>query len=430
LVPQSTVTEACAGTDAILNYTFNNFGGFAETAVLSTVNLPGSINAVFNPTNVTSDGASVQLTLSNITRINLGTQSISVMATTNSLTRTIATNLDIYNSVFSTQAITAPTDGSIGVALNPTLSWVVQSNAKSYDLQVATDNNFNNIVKSVNTIETSYGLTGLNEGTTYFWRVRPVNPCANGAYSAPAVFATSQTTCTTTTYAGAPISIPDNSPTGATSILNVSTNATISDINIGVNISHQWIGDIKLNVTSPLNKTVQLIASSSCSPPNMSVIFDDNGTNAVCNSTAPGYLGTIKPLGSLSDFNGDISQGNWTLFIEDQGPSDIGSLTSWNVEVCSITSVPLAVENLSIPDFNMWPNPTNGLLNISMSNQKLEKITVQVIDVLGRYVAVFNFKNASTIFNTNLPLNNLAKGVYSVKVIRGNKISIKKIILY
>lgn len=430
LTPQNTSTDACAGTDAILNYTYNTFGGFAETAVLSTVNLPSSINGVFNPTNVTSNGANVQLTLSNMTRINLGTQSISVMATTNSLTRTIATNLEIYNTVFSTQTLTAPTDGSIGVALNPTLSWITQSNAKSYDLQVATDNNFNNIIKSVNTIETSYSLTGLNEGTTYFWRVRPVNPCANGAYSAPAVFATSQTTCTTTTYADVPISIPDNSPTGATSILNVSTNVTISDINIGVNISHQWIGDIKLNVTSPSSTTVQLIASSSCAPQNMSVIFDDNGTNAVCNSTAPGYSGTIKPLGTLSDFNGGISQGNWTLFIEDQGPNDIGSLTSWNIEVCSVTSVPLAVENLSIQDFNMWPNPTNGLLNINMPNHNSDRITVQIIDVLGRFVKAFHFNNATTIFNTNISLNNLAKGIYSVKVIRGNKVLVKKIILY
>jgi hypothetical protein len=162
----------------------------------------------------------------------------------------------------------------------------------------------------------------------------------------------------------------------------------------------------------------------------MSVIFDDNGTNAVCNSTAPGYSGTIKPSGNLSDYNGDNAQGVWTLFMEDQGAQDIGSLTSWNVEICSIASVPLAVENFGISSLNMWPNPTKGDLNISMPNQKLAQVNIQVLDVLGRLVKEFNFKDSKTVFNTKLSLNNLSKGIYSVKVIRGNKMSIKKIILF
>ncbi len=78
----------------------------------------------------------------------------------------------------------------------------------------------------------------------------------------------------------------------------------------------------------------------------------------------------------------------------------------------------------------MWPNPSSGVLNLSMSNDKLEQVNIQVIDVLGRIVKSFNFKNTTTVFNANLPLNNLAKGLYSVKVIRGSRIVIKKIILY
>jgi subtilisin-like proprotein convertase family protein len=430
LQPQNTSTDACSGSNVTLNYTYQTFAGFSENTSFTTINLPSGVTATFNPTSTNINGVNIQLTLSGLTDVILGANTITVQASAPSLTRTVSTNLQVYNPTFSTQTITAPSDGSTGVALNPTLSWVAQGNAKNYDVQVATDINFNTIIKSVNTTGTSYVLTGLNEATAYYWRVRPLNPCVNGTYSATNVFATYKTTCTTTTYADVPIAIPDNSTVGATSTINVSNNVTISDINIGVNITHMWIGDIKLSIKSPTNKTVQLIPSSNCAPPNMSVIFNDDGTNALCNSTAPGYSGTIKPSGRLSDFNGDNSQGTWTLFMEDQGPADTGSLTSWNVEICSVAAVPLAVENLSISSLRIWPNPSKGALNINMSNQKLEKVNIQIIDVLGRNIKAFNFKDAKTVFNAKLSLNNLSKGVYSIKVTKGNKVSIKKIILY
>lgn len=427
LMPHSIATEACAGTDAVLNYTYQTFGGFDEVTDFSVVNLPTGINAVFNPTSATEDGTNVQLILSNITDVNLGTQNIIVTATSTSFTRTIATKLQVFNSELNKVTLSTPRDGSLGVAVNPILKWEKESNAKSYDLEVSKDASFSSIFTSINIEEPTYTLSNLDEATTYFWRVRPVNPCTNGTYSATAAFATYQITCTTTAYADVPIAIPDNSTVGATSTINVPNNVTISNVNIGVNITHQWIGDIKISIKSPANKTVQLIASSSCSPSNMSVIFNDDGNSALCNSTAPGYSGIIKPSGNLSDYNGDNSQGVWTLFMEDQGPEDIGTLTSWSVEVCSENSV-----LLNIPDDNlrMWPNPTNRLLNISMPNQKLDIIKVQIIDVLGRFVKAYNFKETATVFNTNISLNNLAKGVYSIKVIRGSKIVVKKIILY
>jgi subtilisin-like proprotein convertase family protein len=430
LLPQNPTTEICVGSNIVLNYTYNTFGGFSETAVLSTVNLPSGINAVFSPASVSADGTNVTLTLSGISDVNLGNNDIKVTATTPSLTRTVVNKLQVYNATFATQTTQTPTDGSLGVDLSPTLSWTPNSNAKSYILQVATDINFNNIIATVNTNQTNYSLSGLAEATNYYWRVKPINACAQGSYSATAVFVTFQKTCTTTTYSAAPIAIPDNDFKGVISSISVPNNETIVEVNIGVNITHQWIGDLKLSITSPLNKTVDLIASGFCATQDMSAIFSDKGISATCNAIAPGYRGIIKPVGSLSDFNGDNAQGTWILFIADEGPNDIGSLTSWNVEVCSATSVPLSVDDQIIADFRMWPNPSDGRLNISLPNPKVEKVTIDIIDVLGRYVKHINFKETSSVFNANISLSELTKGVYSVKIIRGNKYLVRKIILY
>jgi len=430
LLPQNPTTEICVGSNVVLNYTYNTFSGFSETAVLSTVNLPNGISAVFSPASVSADGTNITLTLSGISDVNLGNNDITVTATTPSLVRTVVNKLQVYNAAFTTQTTLTPTDGSLGVDLSPTLSWAANSNAKSYILQVATDINFNNIIATVNTSQTNYSLSGLAEATNYYWRVKPINACAQGTYSATAVFITFQKACTTTTYSAAPIAIPDNDLKGVISTISVPNNETIVEVNIGVNITHQWIGDLKLSITNPLYKTVELLASGFCATQDMSVIFSDKGTSATCNAIAPGYSGIIKPVGSLSDFNGDNAQGNWILFIADEGPNDIGSLTSWNVEVCSAISVPLSVDDQIIADFRMWPNPSDGQLNISLPNPKVEKVTIDIIDILGRYVKRLNFKETSSVFNANISLNELTKGVYSVKIIRGNKFLVRKIILY
>jgi hypothetical protein len=82
------------------------------------------------------------------------------------------------------------------------------------------------------------------------------------------------------------------------------------------------------------------------------------------------------------------------------------------------------LEPLEDNSFNVYPNPSSGLLKIvteSVSDQ-----TVRIIDLNGRLVY-------SGILKTNtieVDLQGLPKGTYLLQLISGNKISTKKIILY
>ncbi len=68
--------------------------------------------------------------------------------------------------------LASPADGSTNVSLNPTLSWNNISNALNYSLQVSTDPNFNSTVVNVSGISnTSFQLSNLSNGLTYYWRV-------------------------------------------------------------------------------------------------------------------------------------------------------------------------------------------------------------------------------------------------------------------
>ncbi len=424
LLPATNYSEICTGNQLILNYTYQSFGGFAEVANFSVVNLPSGMQASFNPISTSVNGTTIQLTLTGISDVNLGSNDIIVKATTPSINRTATTKLQVYNSTFSSQILTTPSQGALGVDLNPTLSWEVQSNAKSYELQVATDIGFNNLILSTNTSEPNYTITGLTEASAYYWHVRPINNCANGIYSSVNAFATYQQSCSTTTYSGLPIAIPDNNVTGASSILNVTDNVSISAVHIGVQMTHSFIGDIKMTIKSPAAKIVQLLTSSTCATQDMNAIFTDTGNNLVCSNSAPGYTGNLKPTESLTAFAGDNSQGNWTLFIEDQGPSDVGSLINWNIEVCSQVSVPLAIDKQIFKQIEIWPNPTNGQLYLNIPNSQNEKITVQILDILGRKIEQINDNQISKTFT----IKHLQNGIYYIKVIKGTQFYVKKII--
>ncbi len=79
--------------------------------------------------------------------------------------------------------LVAPVDGATNVAINLTLSWNQALKADSYDLQVATDLKFENLVVDTNTDETSQMMTTLIHGQVYYWRVRGTNADVDGEWS-------------------------------------------------------------------------------------------------------------------------------------------------------------------------------------------------------------------------------------------------------
>ncbi len=92
----------------------------------------------------------------------------------------------------ATPTLASPGNGATDVSTSPTLSWNGASGASSYQLQVATNTGFSALVLDQNGVtETSRGLSGLANSTTYYWRVRAVNDSGASAYSSVWNFTTS-----------------------------------------------------------------------------------------------------------------------------------------------------------------------------------------------------------------------------------------------
>jgi hypothetical protein len=85
--------------------------------------------------------------------------------------------------------LNTPANGAVDVGLRPTFTWAAQPDATSYDLAVATDLAFTNVVYTATVNGTSHtAASNLQAQTNYYWRVTSRNVCGNGSPSAAFFF--------------------------------------------------------------------------------------------------------------------------------------------------------------------------------------------------------------------------------------------------
>jgi hypothetical protein len=92
----------------------------------------------------------------------------------------------------ATPTVVSPANGATGVGTSATLDWSDVTGAARYEVQVATDAAFTNVVRS-NTALASSAWTvspALASSTLYYWRARAADSCGVGAYSATSSFTT------------------------------------------------------------------------------------------------------------------------------------------------------------------------------------------------------------------------------------------------
>jgi plastocyanin len=80
----------------------------------------------------------------------------------------------------------SPKNRGTNISTTSIFTWSNVTGASSYEVQVATDSGFTNIVASATGLTDSQWAVApaLAGGTTYFWRSRAVNPCGAGPWSA------------------------------------------------------------------------------------------------------------------------------------------------------------------------------------------------------------------------------------------------------
>lgn len=122
--------------------------------------------------------------------------------------------------------------------------------------------------------------------------------------------------------------------TTLTRTFSVTSAFTVSDVDIGVLLSHNTRSNIRLSLTSPAGTTVNLITNSGSNADHINVMFDDEAMAAISTHTAndaittvPPYQRTFRPASVLSAFDGQNAAGTWTLRICDSAVGTTGTFS-------------------------------------------------------------------------------------------------------
>jgi subtilisin-like proprotein convertase family protein len=106
--------------------------------------------------------------------------------------------------------------------------------------------------------------------------------------------------------------IPDNNTAGVSSTITASAQGLqVQTVQVKLNISHSWRGDVQVVLTSPAGESRTVVAPAS-------------------NDSADNIVGTFDVAGFTAGSNGS---GTWTLKVTDKAAQDTGTLNSWSLGV-------------------------------------------------------------------------------------------------
>ena len=169
------------------------------------------------------------------------------------------------------------------------------------------------------------------------------------------------------TYVAQDLPLPINDNQTTTSYIEINDAYCIGDIDIELDLTHTFIGDLIVEVTSPEGTTVRLHDRSGGSADDMHMYYDEQGGDM---PSGPG---------SLADWEGEIVTGTWTMSVSDNAGLDTGSLDHWALKIASSGEIcpPVAQdvevftdENMSVDITLVGASPTgDDLAYIVSSNQ-------------------------------------------------------------
>ncbi|MCR9226752.1 MAG: M12 family metallo-peptidase [Flavobacteriaceae bacterium] len=324
--------EVCQPDDIIIPFTYETYEGFNENSTFSA-DVPTGLTANFSPTAASADETAVELTLSDTDNIAPGIYNITVSSISATVTKSVALALSVQDGTFSDVVLLSPVNGEVGVSLDAELRWEENPLYSNYDVEVATDAGFTDIVESTSIPSTTFKTNNLEAETEYFWRVRPNNACGTGTFGSIFSFMTSQVNCKNRESNDLPIAIPSSgTPTVTTSVLFLE-DLPISDVNVNLELDHTYLEDLIVTLISPMGTRVTLITNTCGDLRNINAVFDDEGDPIACSGN-PAISGTVAPIGFLSSLKGESILGEWVLEIQDTAASDGGSLIDFSLDIC------------------------------------------------------------------------------------------------
>jgi subtilisin-like proprotein convertase family protein len=221
-----------------------------------------------------------------------------------------------------------------------------------------------------------------------------------------------------------PLPIPESNLYATSTTAVPTTTGIVSNVNVAVDFEHTYLSDVQLEIVNPQGNTVRLFEKV-CGDTNGNLIlnFDDVGGSILCRKQS---LQTVNPYEPLIIFNETNPTGTWVFRARDRITGDIGKVNSASVTICTKEYTPINEVAVDLKEVLVYPNPTKGEFSVLFSSKFTSGVTILVHDLLGRKIYENNFPS-TPLFNKTIQLSGVFAGIYLLKIIDSENITVKKI---
>jgi len=191
------------------------------------------------------------------------------------------------------------------------------------------------------------------------------------------------------------LAIPYNDTVGIVDTIRFDEAAFISDVKVNVDISHTYIGDLRVSLAAPTGENVVLQNRRGGRVDDIQTTFDISNTTG------------------LSSLLGRTLQGDWKLSVQDFAPLDTGTLNAWEIEFSAREDTAILLE--SSPGITIPDNDRTGIEDTIKTEAEgtIKEIEVS-LDITHTYigdisVTLFSPEGTEIILHNRVggPLNNI-----------------------
>ena len=430
--------SACNSENQIVSYVLDiDFvNGFSEEVTFTAQGQPTGADVNFSRSSLSADGK-ITMNISNLETKIPDDYTIKVTGNSATLKQTIEVGLKVVSAGFNETVLQAPENGEEGISLEGILSWYKDSNAETYNVQIALDSNFTEVVFFKNVTENTVKiLPNLEQKTTYYWRVQQVNSCNESKFSS--VFTFTTLSCNVCFSNGS-----NKFETGTTLVkFNTINNSSGKENNEqGYSDFTAIESDVEVNEAYELSVNVNTdgafrVLTKVWIDWNQNCAFDldeeyDLGYNQNVDdsATSESPFKIIVPKGATL---GSTILRVSTRYIDLDNiiyPTSCELSFDGEVEDYSILVKQRSIYDPVFEAFNLFPNPTKGEFTLNLKLINKSKVLLQLFDLTGRVIDQKKYYNPSLNFSKKIFFKKVAAGLYLLKVTNGGKQTIRKLII-
>jgi len=130
--------------------------------------------------------------------------------------------------------------------------------------------------------------------------------------------------------------VDENEPPASDTIV-IEHEGTVLGVNIHIVVPHERVGDVRITLEHGDVEVVVIDQVCGDFANFMDTTLDDEGELNFVEDCRDGFVGVYQPSNPLSEFDEMRAEGEWTIWIEDLEPGNIGVFENWQLEIRVLT---------------------------------------------------------------------------------------------